>query len=196
MVLYLLAGMVQVFATSLTDASSACKNGDGGSCLFIGALYYTGKEIKQDLNMAKVYYIKACELKVAAGCTELGNLFYTGEGVKQDDKEAIRYYMQACELDGSLGCRYLGDQYNLGQGVEQNITTAGHFYHKACILGDSEGCKQDKLIKKNHTINPSRNTSVKLQGKESTFTSKMKQYKNLKKERDQLIQEAELLDKL
>lgn len=81
-----------------------CNNGDAGSCLNLGNLYYDGDGVKQDYKKAREFWNKACEMGEADSCSILGYLYEIGQGVKQDYKKAMEFYGKACDLSSQLGC--------------------------------------------------------------------------------------------
>ena len=84
-----------------------CNNGDAGSCVDLGNLYYDGDDVKQDYNKAMGFYSKACEMGHTKGCYHLGILYYNGKGVKQDYKKAIKFLNKACDLGLKDACKKL-----------------------------------------------------------------------------------------
>ena len=141
-----------------------CNNGDAGSCVDLGILYYDGDDVKQNYNKAMEFFGKACEMGDARGCYNLGLLYYNGVGVKQDYKKASELYNKACEMGEALGCNNLGKLYKNGNtskskyvgkgivgnileylyesrnGVRQDYNKAMEFFGKACDLGDQDAC--------------------------------------------------------
>lgn len=117
-----------------------CNNGDAGSCVDLGILYYDGDDVKQDYNKAMEFYSKACEMNNAEGCAYLGILYYYGDGVKQDYKKAMELYNKACEMNNALGCNNLGILYYNGKGVKQDYKKAMKFVIKTCEI-DTKICE-------------------------------------------------------
>ena len=81
-----------------------CNNGDAGSCLNLGNLYYDGDGVKQDYKKAREFYNKACEMGNALGCGALGSLYQYGLGVRQNDSKAMEFFGKACDLGEQKDC--------------------------------------------------------------------------------------------
>lgn len=132
--------LLSSLAFANSELERQCNNGDAGSCLNLGNLYYDGDDVKQDYNKAMGFYSKACEMGYALGCKNLGDLYYYGKGVKQDYKKAREFVGKACEMNNAEGCNNLGYLYDNGLGVRQNYKKAMELYNKACEMNNALGC--------------------------------------------------------
>ncbi len=103
----------------------ACDLNDSWGCSDLGWHYEHGKGVGKDLDLAKEYFQKACNLKKKF-CVNLG---YFYEKQKNDYKKAFKYYKIACDNNGSMGCNNLAWMYLDGRGVEKNIHK-GYIYAK------------------------------------------------------------------
>ena len=56
------------------EAVAACEKGNGSMCFMIGAMYKDGLGPEKDIEKAKVYFTKGCELGDAFSCGTLKNL--------------------------------------------------------------------------------------------------------------------------
>ncbi len=117
---------------------------------------------------------KACEEGKAESCKNLGYYYQTGQNVNKNYVKARMYYSKACELNNSEGCRMLGDLYYYGQGVDKNDSKAKHYYERSCQLHNKEGCKSLQ----------SDNDALK------------EELERMKQEREHLMLEVEVLDKI
>ena len=70
----------------------------------MGTLYHDGYGVRQELDTAHNYFIKACNLNDAQGCFNLGIEYGNGKGIEQDYRKAKYYYEKACNLDNQKGC--------------------------------------------------------------------------------------------
>ena len=135
-----LMALLSSLAFANYELERQCNNGNAGSCVDLGNLYYDGKGVKQDYKKASELYNKACEMNNAKGCYHLGYLYNFGEGVKQDYKKASELYNKACEMNNALGCNNLGILYYNGKGVKQDYKKAMKFVIKTCEI-DTEICE-------------------------------------------------------
>ncbi|WP_134044619.1 tetratricopeptide repeat protein [Helicobacter pullorum] len=135
-----LMALLSSLAFANSELERQCNNGDTGSCVDLGILYFNGDSVKQDYKKANELFSKACEMNNAEGCAYLGILYYYGDGVKQDYKKAMELYNKACEMNNAWGCAYLGYLYDNGYGVRQNYKKARELYNKACEMNNAQGC--------------------------------------------------------
>lgn len=76
-------------------------------CLLLSNLYFSGHQVKQDLQLASDYAKRACELKDAVGCRQAALISFTTAYVLKDvdlAKEAYTYYRRACDLGNKESC--------------------------------------------------------------------------------------------
>ena len=141
-----LIALLSSLAFANSELERQCNNGNAGSCVKLGFLYYNGDGVKQDYKKAREFYNKACEMGEALGCSALGDLYYN---VKQDYKKAREFWSKACEMGDANGCVLLGFLYQYGEGVRKDYNKAMEFFGKACDLGEQKGCDKYKEIKLN-----------------------------------------------
>ncbi len=170
---------LNLYANIPIDLKKDCKADKKESCNDIGVLYQMGKEIKKDYQKAKIFYIKACNLESANGCRNLGDLYSFGQGVELDYSKAEIYYIKAYRVnnDGE-SCNSLGELYSIESWEEYNLTKSRTYYNKSCKLDNQDGCDGLQYI-----LNKIENIKVKEE-----------EYILLKKELDESVQEAELLE--
>ena len=63
----------------------------------LGALYYSGNDVKQDYSQAALWYRRAAQQGNVDAQYSLGNMFLMGEGITQDDRQAAHWYALAAE---------------------------------------------------------------------------------------------------
>ena len=83
--------LLSSLAFANSELERQCNNGDTGSCVDLGILYFNGDSVKQDYKKANELFSKACEMRNASGCYNLGLLYYNGVGVKQDYKKQVSF---------------------------------------------------------------------------------------------------------
>ena len=88
-------------------------------------LFSEGKGVKQDLNKAFAYWLKAGELGCITGSTK-------------NYSKANSYLQKAANSGHSRGFYLLGEQYQRGLSVQQNNNKAIEYYKKAADLGSDE----------------------------------------------------------
>jgi TPR repeat protein len=71
--------------------------GDQNAQYELGALYYSGNEVKQDYSQAALWYRRAAEQGNVDAQFSLGNMFLMGEGIAQDDSQATHWYALAAK---------------------------------------------------------------------------------------------------
>ncbi|WP_085905919.1 tetratricopeptide repeat protein [Kiloniella majae] len=59
---------------TIGDAKAACDKDVGKSCFMIGVIYQHGLGVDKDLERAKIYFKKACDLDIPASCGVLKTL--------------------------------------------------------------------------------------------------------------------------
>jgi len=141
-VLLMLAGAVtSASASSLSDATKLCNNGNMDECMRVGFFYETGQGVAEDAVKASHFYQKACDGGSAAGCGQIGFRYWHGFGVERDIIKAQNFFRDACARDIALWCTSLGVILVGGHdGVEVDHKMAAKFYKRACTLEASLGC--------------------------------------------------------
>lgn len=99
-----LMALLSSLAFANSELERQCNNGDTGSCVDLGILYFNGDGVKQDYQKASELFSKACEMGYALGCGVLAYLYYIGDGVRQDYNKAMEFYGKACDLGDQDAC--------------------------------------------------------------------------------------------
>jgi TPR repeat protein len=84
-------------ATEFERLRPLATQGDQDAQYKLGALYYSGKDVKQDFSQAALWYRRAAQQGNVDAQFSLGNMFLMGEGVGQDDTQAANWYSLAAE---------------------------------------------------------------------------------------------------
>ena len=74
---------------------SAINNNDASNQLFLGMLYFTGKEVKKDYSEAFQWFSKSFDQGVSEAATMLAIMHLQGLGVKEDRKKAEELFVKA-----------------------------------------------------------------------------------------------------
>lgn len=123
-------------AEVFTKAKELCNEGDSYQCLVIG---YTFANDLGEIEQAKEYYQKACNLLDDVGCYNLG-IAYANEG---NYKDAMMFLTKTCEISrDAIGCSDLGYLYEEGLGTEKNLQKAQNIYKQACENKHAHACSR------------------------------------------------------
>lgn len=119
----------------------ACNGGLPVACKIIAEKYEKGLAIQQNLDQAKEYYGKYCDLGFEDGCKEFKRLNNTDSNKPVDQNELANQ----CNKNNALSCRNLGLMYESGifnaGSKKQTQTQALKIFNKACNLGDAKSCE-------------------------------------------------------
>jgi TPR repeat protein len=113
----------------------AAKQGDAEAQFNLGAMYFTGQDVKQDYKKAAKWYRKAAEQEHVGAQCNLALMYRDAQGVKQDYKEAVKWYRKAADQGDAEGEHMLGVMYDTGQGVTQDYQQAAEWFRKASGQG-------------------------------------------------------------
>ncbi len=83
--------------SGISETQSLAAKGDSNAQFQLGALYYQGKDLKQDYAQAFLWYRRAAQQGNSDAQYNLGNMYLMGEGIKQDDYQARQWYKKAAE---------------------------------------------------------------------------------------------------
>lgn len=97
----------------------------------LGALYYRGEIVNQDLQLAKEWFEIAAEQGYAPAQNNLG-MVYEEDGAYL---EAFHWYQEAASQGHTIAQTSLGVLLEKGIGVDKNIKSAKQWYQKAAIKG-------------------------------------------------------------
>ena len=105
-----------------------------------GLNYGKGAGVALDLNLANMFFDKACNSGSGRGCVRLGFSTLTGRRMSSDASRANEIFGKACNLGYGDGCDNLGVNFENANGVPRDLVQANTFYNKACELGSRAGC--------------------------------------------------------
>lgn len=124
-----------------------CNNGLAAMCYKQAEIYFYGINdkkanihIKADLDKAKKYIIKTCNLDTTFCVVAYGLLDSNND---KDNKLAIKYTEKTCEAGEYVACYTAYVQYETGiaVGVDKNPTKAKYYKNKLCRIGITEFCR-------------------------------------------------------
>ena len=134
-----------------------CNKGDIHACDNAASMAYKGKGIKQNLNDALTFAIKACPSLEAkphsTGCALLGLSYIKGfAGTKVDTTKGLNMLNISCDLKNFEACKFLGDLNHEGKILTKNETKAQKLYEDSCSNNHIESCnKLGELYFQGHT---------------------------------------------
>lgn len=115
---------------------AASEQNDAQSQYWLGALYATGKGVKQNPSEMMYYYRKSADNGYAPAQMVVGYLLETGSGTQKNDAEAVKWYQKAAE-QGDMNALYnLGLKYAKGEGVAQDFVLAHVCFNLAAAAGN------------------------------------------------------------
>ena len=114
------------------------EQGDAKAQYNLGLMYYDGKEVAQNYEIALDLFQKSAKQGNAIAQLGVGIMYRSGKGVPQNNKLASDWYLKAA-LQGNAQAQYnLGFMYYKGEGVPQNFLYA---YAYANLAAASSGSK-------------------------------------------------------
>jgi uncharacterized protein len=123
------------------ECKRRCNAGGRKDCSYAGYMYRYGKfGASKDYPLARVYYRKGCDLKLASACNALGSMNNLGQGKSSNYSEAARLFRRACELKDGIGCSNLAYAYRKGRGLSKSASQAVASYAQGCQLQDGYSC--------------------------------------------------------
>jgi len=122
--------------------TKAAEMGCSVSMYFIGAMYYDGTGVKEDIDIALDWLLKAANLGNVYAMNYYGYIFfennYEEELVKKKYAAAAENYRESAESGDPVAMHNLGQLYDWGMGgVNYNAKAASEWYLKAANLGDA-----------------------------------------------------------
>lgn len=135
----LFTGAFVVLASfSTADAREAINCKTVADCLRRGQNLLDGRGVERDVDAARKYLAKACEMESPEACFALGRAY---DSIVGEAKESIPYYERACELGVIEGCNnaavYLSKYGNPSEG---ELARAISVYKKLCDNDIPLGC--------------------------------------------------------
>jgi len=113
------------------------------ACSALGVAWSDGKGVeKKDLDVAKQYFLKACDAEYAPACVLAGLLVAESRTGKRDENraEAAGLLQRACELDAHFGCFELAVMHEKGEAPDARDDKAAVYYQKTCNIDPTRGC--------------------------------------------------------
>jgi len=112
--------------------TKACNGNIYKSCTILGSLYYLGKGVNQDYNIAKKFFSKACHGNHMQACSALAEAYMGTDTQYYSPNKAIKLYKKACENNEIKACYNLAIIFHEGKAIKKNYEKAKFFYEIAC----------------------------------------------------------------
>ena len=116
--------------SDLTDIplfQDACAMRNSWGCNLLGIRYHNADQLED----ARTYYLRACELGSAYACSNVALTFNTGL-----TNVRAKYFRRGCELGDELGCSKLADLLDELEEPERAQT----YYERGCSLSSGYSC--------------------------------------------------------
>ncbi len=128
------------FTTALSIFRPLAKQGDAQAQFWLGAMYFYGKGLPQDIQEAKTWIEKAAQRGYAKAQNFLGKIYRDGiAGTPINNQESVKWFRLAAEQDYAVAQISLGEAYLYGRGVQQNKVNAATWFEKAAEQGNHTG---------------------------------------------------------
>ena len=112
------------YSLAFNEWTQDAEQGNMVAQFFLGTMYDNGRGVKQDFQLAALWYKRSAEQGWGKAQHNLGVLYDTGRGVVKNDAEAVKWYSLAAQQGLGDAQASLSSMYLIGEGVEQNIIYA------------------------------------------------------------------------
>jgi TPR repeat protein len=119
------------YAQALQWYAKAAEQGNPRAEFRLGALYESGRGVRQDFALAAAWYRKAAERGDIEAELSLAALYSNGFGVPQDYAQALAWERKAADQGDALAALMVGDAYRNGAGVPVDMEQARSWYRKS-----------------------------------------------------------------
>lgn len=122
------------YAKAIEIFKKSCENKNAMACGILGAMYESAQSVSYDKELAKKYFIKACDLGDQDACEFIktaNKKDKIASGVSaykaNDYQKASEYYEKACNSWHAKACYNLGNLYFKGLGLSQDHQKTSEF---------------------------------------------------------------------
>mgnify|MGYP005863670187 CR=1 FL=1 len=137
LVVVVLFGFSMAFALAWDEIVEKANNGDAESMRELGAQYYHGKNVTQDMNEAFKWFLKSAENGSAGGQAATSYLYEEGIGVAQDSSKAFYWLKKSAENGMAESFTDLAYKYYSGYGCEVDFEQAAYWYKMGAANGET-----------------------------------------------------------
>jgi len=118
-------------ASGVTLLNQAAETGHSDAAVFLAHLYYTGDLVAQDLDLARSFYVQACELDNGFGRRSYARFLLDRSIEQAPDPRAIGWLKELADEGDAEAMLLLGNMYARGVGTSQNFRRAVRWYKEA-----------------------------------------------------------------
>lgn len=139
-------GITQDHAKAVELFQAACEHEadpQPKGCSALGVAWSDGNGVeKKDLDVARDYYLRACDADYAPSCVLAGLLAAESRTGKREENRAVAADLlaKACNIDAHFGCYELAVMHEKGEAPEAADAKAAVFFQKTCNIDPTRGC--------------------------------------------------------
>ena len=112
--------------------NAGCQSGSADDCASLATMYMNGKGGPRDFELARDFYVKACEIKAPSNCNEAGKLASQALGGPRDFVYAIGAFTRGCDAGDKKACMNIAVHRHHGLGLVKNEVAARASYKMHC----------------------------------------------------------------
>lgn len=117
----------------------AAEQGHGESQANLGAIYFAGQWVPQDVKLGLFWTQKAAEQGFPMAQENMGKVYLEGVGVRIDAKKALDWYSKAAIQGSAKALGWLGVMYVEGKALPLSRVNAYAYFDMAAKRGDEMG---------------------------------------------------------
>lgn len=114
-----------------SDLQPLADRGDQFAQYYLGNKYAQGKEVPQNMQLARQMWSLAGEQGNANALYNLGTMAYTGQGAERNYAEALTLFKRSADAGNPRAAFNVASMLERGQGAAINLQEAAHFYQLA-----------------------------------------------------------------
>ncbi|CAO4840977.1 MAG: hypothetical protein CNLJKLNK_01049 [Holosporales bacterium] len=126
-------------------------NGNVDAAYSLGAMYFHGKGVQQNYQLAFKYFSQAANMKEPRSINELGLMYYNGLGVQEDFEKAYSNFKKAAKLGNKTAHSNVALCFLHGKGVTQNVQKAINIYQELTSQGYADAAFHLAMIHQTET---------------------------------------------
>ncbi len=128
-------GRVKQASSELESLRVQAASGNPGAQTFLGSLYLVGRDVAQNIQEAKKWFMVAAEQNYAPAQYQLGVLYSGNAAGRAEPGEAVKWFRLSAEQGWPDAQYQLARLYAQGASVNRNLATAVEWYRRAAMQG-------------------------------------------------------------
>jgi hypothetical protein len=129
---------IQDYITAVKEFQNAAENGDPKSQTELGKLYFTGRGIGNDKQVAFFWFTKAADQGNSESQLNLAKMYESGRHTTEDKPLAAQLYQKASDQGNSTAAYNLSHMYKDGVGVQKNEKKGYALLVKSATAGNAD----------------------------------------------------------